>query len=315
MSRSIVAVVLAIWSGIASAASPEDTAKKFLDHLIQGETFEALELVADIDRAFASPFGNYSDFIFSRPRFPSLWRIETQNVDETETETIVHILMRHPEIEESLRTANSPAIEEMALLRYFECNLPLSSTIAEIVLVPSTAGSWRVRTHAEDNAWQMGRMERFYLVKADVGVGNREEIEAFRDRLLEEFSERAAEIANLIEPELAILDAADGLRFQNLTFVDDRTRETQAFREPAYEVGFTVENVSKYSIGWIDVVLVFRSASGEVVDTSSWLFSEDDLPHGLAPGERYSTKFGRRIDNPGGSPTQIEVQIANVRLR
>ena len=119
----------------------------------------------------------------------------------------------------------------------------------------------------------------------------------------------------MVGADLARLDAADALRFEGIVFVDDRTRDRRRYSEPTYEISFQIENGSKLTITRIYVSLVFRDAEGVIVDTSTWLLTDDDLPSGLGPGEKYRTTFGRRVSNPGETAASAEVVLADVEVR
>jgi hypothetical protein len=144
---------------------------------------------------------------------------------------------------------------------------------------------------------------------------NQDEIVDFQNKLMVRFPHRAAEIAALVDPALAILEAAAGVTFSNLSVVDDRSRERRRFQEPAYDVRVSVTNESPHIIRRISGQLIFRNGSGAIIDTSIWLLSDRDLPAGLQPGETFSSASGVRIENLDAEVVGVEVQISDVTLK
>lgn len=308
----ILSVVVIAMPGTIAAASPREVAEAFLGHNFAMEVHKAIELVAEPDRSAPAPLGRYNTFQTNRPRFPSRWSFEVVFIDERDGEATVGISIIYPEIEDSLGRVSSTALEELALKQYFSGKLEMTRTELEISLVEMDTGKWRVKTFADEDDWSR---QRRYPPEADVKAMNRDEILGFQAQLMERFPHRSTEISALVEPELAILEAAKGLTFSNLSVVDDRTREQPRFREPAYDIKLEVTNGSPHTITHISGQLVFLNAAGVIVDTSIWVFSERDVPAGLKQGETFSEARGVNINNIDAEVTEVEVQVSDVTIR
>lgn len=308
----ILSVALVALPGAIAAASPSEIAEAFFGHILAMEVHQAVQLVAEPDRSSPVPLGRYNAFLTSRPRFPSRWSPEVLSVEQRDGGAIVGLSITHPEIELSLRRASSAALEELALQQYFGGELVMTRTEFQVSLVELNTGQWGVQTFADEDEWWRQRRS---FPEADVMAMNRDQILDFQNQLMERFPHRIAEISALVEPELAILEAAEGLRFSNLSVVDDRTREQRLFREPAYDVRLSVINGSPQTITRISGQLVFRNEAGEIIDTSIWFVSDRDVPAGLRPDETFSSTSGVRINNLDAEVAVIEVQISSLTVR
>lgn len=308
----ILSVAVVVMPGAIAAASPREATEAFFGHILAMEVHQAIELVAEPDRSAPVPLGRYNAFVTNRPRFPSRWSLEVLSVEERDEGATVGISIIHPEIEMSLRRASSTALEELALQHYFAGELEMTRTEIQVSLVEMDTGQWRVQTFADEDDWWR---QRRTLPEADVMAMNRDEILAFQNQLLERFPHRATEISALVESELAILEAAEGLRFSNLSVVDDRTRERRLFREPAYDVRLSVTNGSPHTITRISGQLVFRNEAGEIIDTAIWIVSDRDVPAGLRPDETFSSTSGVRINSLDAEVAVMEVQISSLTVR
>lgn len=308
----ILSVLLAAIPSAIAAASPREAAEAFLGHVLAMEIRQAIEMVAEPDRSAPVPLGRYNAFLTSRPRFPSRWSFEVVFVDEQEGHATVAVSINHPEIESSLSRAASTSLEQLALEQYFAGELEMTRTEIQIALVEMDTGNWDVQTFADEDEWWRQRRS---LPKADVKAMNRDEILKFRNKLEERFPHRANEIAALVGPELAILEAAEGLSFSNMSVIDDRSRERRRFREPAYDVRVGVTNGSPHTITRISGQLVFRNAAGEIIDTSIWIVSDSDVPAGLSPDETFSSASGVKINNIDAEVAGVEVQVSDVTIR
>jgi hypothetical protein len=305
----VLLVIIFAFPCAQAAASPRETAEAFISNIIEMKIQNAIELVAEPDRSAQAPLGR---FLTSRPRFPSLWRFEVLFVDQRGPHATVGIAIVHPEIEVSLGTASSQALEELALQQYFSGQLEMTRTEIEVELVEISTGQWAVQTYAEEDSW---RRETRYPPEADISAMNQAEILDFRDQLLDLFPHRASEIAALVNPELAILEAKEGLKFFNLSVVDDRTREQRRYSSPAYDIRLTMTNESPHAIVFISGQIVIRNAAREIIDTSPWVFSDQDVPSGLRPGETFSKNFGIKINNLEGEAVDLEIQISSISVR
>ena len=309
----IFSFALFVMPSAIAAASPRETAEAFFGHILAMEVHQAVELVAEPDRSARVPLGRYNAFLTNhRPRFPSRWSLEVLSVEQRDGGATVGLAIIHPEIELSLRRASSAALEELALQQYFAGELVMTRTEFQVSLVEMNAGQWGVQTFADEDDWWSQRRS---FPEADVMAMNRDEILDFQNQLLGRFPHRAAEISALVEPELAILEAAEGLRFSNLSVVDDRTRERRLFREPAYDVRLAVKNGSPHTITRISGQLVFRNEAGDIIDTAIWIFSDRDLPAGLRPDDTFSSASGIRINNLDAAVADVEVQISDLSIR
>jgi len=309
----IFSFALFVMPSAIAAASPRETAEAFFGYILAMEVHQAVELVAEPDRSARVPLGRYNAFLTGhRPRFPSRWSLEVLSVEQRDGGATVGLAIIHPEIELSLRRASSAALEELALQQYFAGELVMTRTEFQVSLVEMNAGQWGVQTFADEDDWWSQRRS---FPEADVMAMNRDEILDFQNQLLGRFPHRAAEISALVEPELAILEAAEGLRFSNLSVVDDRTRERRLFREPAYDVRLSVTNGSPHTITRISGQLVFRNEAGEIIDTSIWIVSDRDVPAGLRPDETFSSTSGVRINSLDAEVAVMEVQISSLTVR
>ena len=299
-------------TGNMAIASPRDVVEAFFNHILEMEIQQATALIAEPDRSAQTPLGRYSSFMTPRPRFPSQWKSEVLFVDEREDTASVGVVIIYPEIEESLRRTSSPALEELALQHYFEGNLEMARIEIEVALVALDTGLWGVQTFADENDWWS---QRRFPPEADIVTMNRDQILAFQNQLMERFPHRAEEISELVDPQMAILDAAAGLTFSNLNVVDDRTRDRPLYREPVYDVSLNVTNSSQKTIDRISGQFVFRDSEGVIVDTTIFLFSDKDVPHGLKPNETFSYASGRKISNLNAEVSTMEVQVDTVRVK
>jgi hypothetical protein len=100
-----------------------------------------------------------------------------------------------------------------------------------------------------------------------------------------------------------------------LNVVDDRTRDRPLYREPVYDVSLNVTNSSQKTIDRISGQFVFRDSEGVIVDTTIFLFSDKDVPHGLKPNETFSYASGRKISNLNAEVSTMEVQVDTVRVK
>lgn len=308
--RSIFIVFL---SGGMAIASPREVAESFLNHIFEMEIRQATALIAEPDYSAQTPLGRYSRFVNPRPRFPSQWKSEVLFVDEREDTASVGVVIIYPEIEESLRRTSSPALEELALQHYLEGNLEMARIEIEVSLVALDTGLWRVQTFADENDWWS---QRRFPPEADIVTINREQILTFQNQLMEKFPHRAEEISELVDPQMAILDAAAGLIFSNLNVVDDRMREQPLYREPVYDVSLNVTNGSQKTIDYISGQFVFRDSVGVIIETSGFLLSDKDVPHGLKPNEIFYYASGRIISNVNAPEvSSVEVQVHTVRVK
>lgn len=314
MPRALV-LLMVFWVALPIAkasASPRETAEAFLRYIVGMEVHQATLLVSEPDRSAPSPLGRYYSFLSSPPRFPSRWRVEVAFVEEREGAATVGLSIVHPEIEDSLRRVSSAALEALALQQYFARELEMTRTEIEVSLVETHAGQWGVVTFADLDDWL--RQNRNFPA-ADVTAINREEIVRFRDQLLERFPHRNDEIFELVEPRLAILDAAEGLALSGQSVIDDRTREQRRFYEPAYDVRLNLTNGSFHTITRLDGQLVFRDALGAIIDSAGWILDDRDLPAGLGPGETFSYASGIRIQNLDAVVASVELQVRGLTLR
>lgn len=314
MFKAIIFLSITTWMVPATiaAASPRETAEAFLGHVLAMEVQQAIMLISEPDQSAPVPLGRYNAFVTSRPRFPSRWSFEVVSVEEQDGSALVDIAIMHPEIENSLRRTSSAALEELALQHYLSGDLEITRTEIEVSLIELDTGQWGVRTFADEDDWWR---QRRTLPEANVMAMNRGEIVNFQNQLMERFPHRAAEVSALVDPELAMLDAAAGLTFSNLNVVDDRTREQRRFREPAYDISLGVTNGSAHTITRISGQLIFRNNAGEIIDTSIWIFSDRDVPAGLQPRETFSSASGVRIENLDAEVATVEVQISDITIR
>lgn len=314
MFKAIMFLSITTWMVPATiaAASPRETAEAFLGHVLAMEVQQAIMLISEPDQSAPVPLGRYNAFVTSRPRFPSRWSFEVVSVEEQDGSALVDIAIMHPEIENSLRRTSSAALEELALQHYLSGDLEITRTEIEVSLIELDTGQWGVRTFADEDDWWR---QRRTLPEANVMAMNRGEIVNFQNQLMERFPHRAAEVSALVDPELAMLDAAAGLTFSNLNVVDDRTREQRRFREPAYDISLGVTNGSAHTITRISGQLIFRNNAGEIIDTSIWIFSDRDVPAGLQPRETFSSASGVRIENLDAEVATVEVQISDITIR
>lgn len=314
MFKAIMFLSITAWMVPATiaAASPRETAEAFLGHVLAMEVQQAIMLISEPDQSAPVPLGRYNAFVTSRPRFPSRWSFEVVSVEEQDGSALVDIAIMHPEIENSLRRTSSAALEELALQHYLSGDLEITRTEIEVSLIELDTGQWGVRTFADEDDWWR---QRRTLPEANVMAMNRGEIVNFQNQLMERFPHRAAEVSALVDPELAMLDAAAGLTFSNLNVVDDRTREQRRFREPAYDISLGVTNGSAHTITRISGQLIFRNNAGEIIDTSIWIFSDRDVPAGLQPRETFSSASGVRIENLDAEVATVEIQISDITIR
>lgn len=314
MFKAIMFLSITTWMVPATiaAASPRETAEAFLGHVLAMEVQQAIMLISEPDQSAPVPLGRYNAFVTNRPRFPSRWSFEVVSVEEQDGSALVDIAIKHPEIENSLRRTSSAALEELALQHYLSGDLEITRTEIEVSLIELDTGQWGVRTFADEDDWWR---QRRTLPEANVMAMNRGAIVNFQNQLMERFPHRAAEVSALVDPELAMLDAAAGLTFSNLNVVDDRTREQRRFREPAYDISLGVTNGSAHTITRISGQLIFRNNAGEIIDTSIWIFSDRDVPAGLQPRETFSSTSGVRIENLDAEVATVEVQISDITIR
>lgn len=87
------------------------------------------------------------------------------------------------------------------------------------------------------------------------------------------------------------------------------------FREPAYEVSYTIENTGDLPVEYLKVVVLGRNAEGRIVERQdSQTFYRGSLPGGLAPGDSIVERHGLLVTNPAERVEAIEVRVSEFRL-
>lgn len=306
--RAALAVIaaFALIASPAEADAPtkrgaEETAARFLEHLIEGDLHRLQEMIAPADLKATEPLGIYDWYAESRPLLPSRWEVEVMSseVEEQVDEYViayVKVNLIIPEIEDLYLRLWPPQVvtsEFVDSLRSSDMPTFVRSSLVSLVHLN---GQWLVITAADemewDSMWESAPELRFddeYL----------EELATFEKKMKDRFLSDD-EVSERVAAMRLPVDVARLLRFEETVIKLDR--------ESSYvRATFAVENGSSHDIKRIRARVYLVRDGDTRLQSSSWALDPAFDPSGLPAGMK---SFERILfDGQGAKTGELSIRF------